>query len=197
MKIEKIISINRIFLTTFFFMISSFLTAQVLSNTLGEFRSDSSELKLGQLIMEMPFGAKLFKNYDNAQDLIDNLKNYCKGKAIFIDYWATWCRPCLQAMPYTKRLYIETKNLPIEFIYICTDNSTNIDNWITKISILQQPGIHIFVKDEIIREMWRLFPIGGGFPTYVFIDKNGTFKPEAIPANSSTPIDRLSGLIKK
>ena len=182
---------------TIYFLTSCFLAAQVSDYTYGS-KSVSSDNKYGQLIMEMPFGAKLYRNhYIKAQELLDTIKSLCKGKAIFMDFWATWCSPCIQAMPNTKRLYIETKNLPIEFIYLCTDYRTSMDNWITKISILQQPGIHIFVEDAIIIEMWKSFPVGGGFPSYIYIDSNGQFKPDAVPLNESTTAERLSGLIKK
>ena len=185
-------------LMTIYFFTSSLLSAQVTNYTYDDSKSVISGNNYGQLIMEMPFGAKLYRNpYIKAQDLLDNLKNLCKGKAIFIDFWATWCAPCIEAMPNVKRLFIDTKKLPIEFIYICTDNRTSMDNWITKISVLKQPGIHIFVEDEIIRQMWGSLPVGGGFPSYVFIDSTGKFIQEAIPLNTSTTTERLSGLIKK
>ena len=100
------------FLITIYFLTSCFLAAQVSDYTYGS-KSVSSDNKYGQLIMEMPFGAKLYKNYIKAQELLDNIKSVCKGKAIFIDFWATWCSPCIEAMPNTKRLYFEVKNLPI------------------------------------------------------------------------------------
>jgi hypothetical protein len=192
------------FILLVFILIAPSVTSQVSSNTLGELKSDSTEVRLGQFILEMPFGAKLYKNdYDNGQDLLYRIKNFCKGKAIFIDIWATWCGHCLEAMPNNKRHYIETKNLPIEFIYICTDINTNIDNWITKISILRQPGIHIFVENKIINQMENILfnssgpEEGGGFPLYLFIDKNGQFKTGAIPRNASTTTERLIESISK
>jgi len=182
---------------TIYFLTSCYLTAQVTDYTYGS-KAVSTDNKYGQLITEMPFGAKLYRNhYNKAHELLDTIKSLCKGKSIFLDFWATWCSPCIKAMPNTKRLYIETKNLPIEFIYLCTDYRTSMDNWITKVSILQQPGIHIFVEDAIIIEMWKSFPVGGGFPSYIFIDSNGQFKPDAVPLNESTTTERLSGHIKK
>jgi thiol-disulfide isomerase/thioredoxin len=174
------------------------LTAQVSNSTLGEAKIDSSGLYFGKLIMEMPFGAKLYqKQYYKPEDLLNDIKNYCKGNAIFIDVWATWCPPCLEAMPNTKRLYIETKNLPVKFIYICTDYRTNIDDWITRVSYLNLPGIHLYVNDDMLTQMMKLLNVGGGFPSYVFIDKNGQCKPEAIPRNSSTTSERLIEWISK
>ena len=38
---------------------------------------------------------------------------------------------------------------------------------------------------------------GGGFPQYLFIDKNGEFKPEAIPHNTSMTTEKLIESIRK
>jgi len=160
--------------------------------------SDSTKTKFGQLIKVLPFEAKIYKNGSlNAQELFENIKNSCKGKAIFIDIWATWCSPCLKEWPNIKRIYNETKDLPIEFIYICTDYSTNINCWESTISIFEQPGIHLFVENNILNDLWRLFPISPNFPAYAFIDINGKFKPEAIPQNTAPNIEGLKKFLNR
>jgi thiol-disulfide isomerase/thioredoxin len=186
------------FIITIFFLTSFLVVSQVANTTYDECKPDSPVQKYGQLIMETPFGAKLYHNHlIRAQDLLDSIKASCRGKSIFLDFWATWCPPCIEAMPDNKRMYNETKSLPVEFIYICTDYRTTVDNWITKISILKQPAIHIFVDDKIIRELWKLLPVGGGFPSYVFIDSKGKFQSDALPLNSGFSTERLSTWTKK
>lgn len=50
---------------------------------------------------------------------ISNLKN----KVVFVNYWATWCPPCLAEMPSVNRLYMKFKNNPnVVFIMVDTDN---------------------------------------------------------------------------
>lgn len=82
-------------------------------------------------------------------------------------------------MAYSKKLHAEAKDLPIEFIYLCTDYSTSLNDWITKISMLKQPGIHIYVDDSLESEVAQSFS-KGGFPNYLLINAKGEYKPKAI-----------------
>ena len=44
-----------------------------------------------------------------------------KGKNLFINYWATWCNPCLAEMPYMAELYENYKGEDdIIFLYLST-----------------------------------------------------------------------------
>lgn len=44
-----------------------------------------------------------------------------KGKVVVIDFWATWCGPCIAEMPNMKKLYEQYKDQGVEFIGVSLD----------------------------------------------------------------------------
>jgi thiol-disulfide isomerase/thioredoxin len=41
-----------------------------------------------------------------------------RGKIVLIDFWATWCPPCMRALPQLERLYSKYKDKNVVFIGI-------------------------------------------------------------------------------
>lgn len=48
-----------------------------------------------------------------------------KGKVLVIDFWATWCGPCVAEMPKMKELYATYKSQGVEFVGISLDQPEN------------------------------------------------------------------------
>jgi thiol-disulfide isomerase/thioredoxin len=130
---------------------------------------------IGIPLVRLPFDASLYKldSVANIDNFILNLKSKFPNKVLIIDFWATWCAPCIADLPFSKSLHEKNKDLPIEYIYLCTTSGSNIDIWKNRIGDLQIPGTHIFVNDKIISKLKTAFNAEGGFPTYVVIDING------------------------
>ncbi len=46
-----------------------------------------------------------------------------RGKLLVIDFWATWCSPCIKEAPFFKKIAEKHKNSNVEFISISIDNT--------------------------------------------------------------------------
>jgi len=45
-----------------------------------------------------------------------------QGKVVFINFWATWCPPCIAEMPNIHQLYTQVKSDQIAFVMISLDD---------------------------------------------------------------------------
>lgn len=137
---------------------------------------------IGVALLRLPFDANLYRldTVANIDDFILNLRSKFPNKALIIDFWATWCAPCLADLPYSKSLHEKNKDLPVEYIYLCTTSGSNINVWKNRIGDMQIPGTHIYVNDKIISRLKTAFNSEGGFPTYVVIDINGKVNQKKI-----------------
>lgn len=134
----------------------------------------------GNPLQQTDFGATLYKLSDmSGVDFLAKLKQSFVGKAIVLDRWATWCAPCLQEMPHSKKLQQDAKDLPVVFVYVCTAQGSDEGKWKRKIAELQLPGIHFFIDESLDAKLGQLFSFKG-YPGYAFIDQKGVYKPGAI-----------------
>lgn len=86
-----------------------------------------------------------------------------KGKVVFINFWATWCKPCIAEMPSIKNAMDSLKNEKIEFLFATDESAKEIENFEAKhkfgFNYLKTPG---FEELNIM-----------GLPTTFIFDKNG------------------------
>ena len=90
-----------------------------------------------------------------------------KGKNLFINYWATWCNPCLAEMPYMAELYEKYNNEEnIVFLFLSREKLKTIKNYIPKDESLQKLPIYKIITDDE-------FFATSGIPTTFIINSSG------------------------
>ncbi|MEJ2884413.1 TlpA family protein disulfide reductase [Pedobacter sp. GR22-6] len=58
-----------------------------------------------------------------ADKVIETILTKHKGKVVFIDFWATWCASCLDAMKEFSPLKQELHAKDIAFVYLSNESS--------------------------------------------------------------------------
>ncbi len=111
--------------------------------------------------MAIPFEGVDFVNGDSIQ-----LENY-RGKLLYLDFWGSWCKPCVEELPELKELYRKLDHSKVEFLGIASDNTTRLRSFMEKIGldwaqILEE-------NEEPIAESYNI----NSYPTTLLIDENG------------------------
>ena len=154
-----------------------------------------TEQKLSMLPEEL--SSEILKRLENtsADSIIQTILETNKGSVIYIDFWGTWCGPCLAAMreaePFVKRL----KN-DVAFVYLCLDSEK--DGWEKTSKVMGIEEQNYFLNAKQSSDMRIAFEIQG-IPFYMLIDKNGTIvnKGNNLRIYDSTVYNKIVELTKK
>jgi thiol-disulfide isomerase/thioredoxin len=134
----------------------------------------------GKPLLQTAFGATLYKiSAMSGENFLAKLRKSFAGKAIVLDRWATWCVPCLDEMPHSKKLQQDSKELPVVFVYVCTAKGSDEGRWKRKVADLKLPGVHFFIDEALDAAVGQYFSFSG-YPGYALIDRQGVYKPGAI-----------------
>lgn len=129
---------------------------------LGFFKPPIPQVKPGEKLPQGP--AMIVQNSDGK--VIDLQQQ--KGKVVFINFWATWCPPCLAELPSINGFYQKTKSNP-NIVFLSVD----VDNDLTKSALfLQKKGYLFPVYGGTLNTLPRQF-FSGSIPTTLVIDKKG------------------------
>jgi thiol-disulfide isomerase/thioredoxin len=152
--------------------------------------------EVGEFLLETSFGAKLYEvKSGKGADLLKRLKDSFQEKALLLDFWFTSCGPCIVDLPYSKKVHDDNKDLPIEYIYLCSSAGSTMEKWKSKIMQLELSGTHIFVDENVENELMGM--LGSvSFPSYHFIDVKRKYRAGAITRMEIMDREQLKKLLE-
>lgn len=129
-----------------------------------------------------------FKDFKNN---VKSLKDF-KGKYVYIDVWATWCKPCKVEYTYLKQLEEYFSNSDeIKIISVSTDREfEKWEKYITKNS-LEGMQLYSGVNSDFV----KFYDIGA-LPRFIFLDKEGRIiNPEEIRPSNPELLKKLEATV--
>lgn len=109
-----------------------------------------------------------------------------RGKYVFIDIWATWCKPCCYEIPFVQKLEHRFKDKNIVFVSVSMDKDLNV--WKKMVQGEQMGGVQL--NYERNRDFMKHFFITG-IPRFLLIDKEGKIINACAPKPSSGELEKL------
>ena len=106
-------------------------------------------------------------SYPNEKGKLKGFEQY-RGKYLLVDFWASWCGPCRQAVPKVKELYAKYKDQGFEVVSISIDDSKKA--WEKAMDEEAMPWQQWLSPDKNNTMKTFLF---SGIPTIYLLDKEG------------------------
>lgn len=124
----------------------------------------SQRIKTGQQVPDMI----LHKVINNPSGIL-NLKDY-RGKVLVLDFWATWCSPCLAAFAKTEKL-VDKLGDKIQILPVTYQSYQEVEKTVTRLR--RHNGLKMIMPMVIADTLLQGYFPHNALPHYVWINKKG------------------------
>ena len=141
-----------------------------------EFLQDNPYPEYTEVVEEVVREASKIKPGQPAPDFtLDDLQGQSvslsdfKGQAVFLDFWASWCGPCIEAVPYLEELKQQTRDQKVVFLNISLDPA---DEWHQAVDEHGLTGVHVQAPGGRQSAVAQLYQVSG-IPSYFLVGPDG------------------------
>ena len=101
----------------------------------------------------------------------ESLSQY-RGSVLLLDFWATWCAPCIASLPEVTKLQELLGDQGLEVITISIDENTElVEQFMDR--RMDLPFVNWFVGEQSqLYDDWAI----QGVPTYIVVDRDGVVR---------------------
>ncbi|WP_241049178.1 TlpA family protein disulfide reductase [Achromobacter xylosoxidans] len=113
-----------------------------------------------------------------------------KGQPIVVNFWATWCAPCVKEMPELDAL--QKKYAQIKFVGIGVDSAANMQKFVEKVQVSYPLWV---IGAGAIDTLRKLGNPSGGLPFTIVFNADGSINRKILGEIQPDDLDQtLSGL---
>jgi len=165
--------------------LNSYLEADPRSSRAGEVRALIANPRLVNVMLAPGFSVKSIAGDEISLESL-------KGKIVLLDFWATWCGPCMAEMPAVKEIWKKYHGDQFVIVGISLDRDRGaLDRYLSKEGI-NWPQVYDGAGFQ--SKVSRLYGVNG-IPHTVLIDQEGAVR--AVGLRGSSLSSKIGELIKK
>jgi len=142
--------------------------------------------KIGKFINGSPAPNFEYQNQNGEKISLENLK----GKYVYLDIWATWCKPCVGEIPNLIKIEEKFKDKNIAFVSISIDSQKDYEKWKKFISDKNMSGIQLIADNAWGSSIIKDYLVTG-IPKFILIDPNGILLDTNAPRPSESKLIRI------
>jgi uncharacterized protein (TIGR03435 family) len=100
-----------------------------------------------------------------------------RGKVVVLDFWATWCGPCVASLPHWNELALQFRDKPVVFIAISDENKDVVTSFLKRRTISSWVGLEGITQSTRDRYGVR------GIPTTIIVNQQGVVVARTHPVH--------------
>ncbi|BCO26108.1 thiol-disulfide oxidoreductase ResA [Rhodoferax lithotrophicus] len=104
-------------------------------------------------------------------DGVELLASAFKGKPLMLNFWATWCPPCVEELPLLNAFFNENKSKSWQVLGLAVDQVTPVKRFLGQSPLDFPVALAGFAGMEVSKSLGNL---SGGLPFTVVFDASGS-----------------------
>lgn len=128
------------------------------------------------------------KKLSSFDDLI-KIQDDTKGKVVLYNFWATWCKPCVEEFPEIIKLYNDYKDKGFAVVFISLDETDDLDSKVIPFLKKNNVDFTAYINDfrpqpaiiDFYDKQWE-----GAIPSTYIYDREGNLSTKFIGSRDYT-----------
>ncbi|MDQ0587604.1 TlpA family protein disulfide reductase [Variovorax paradoxus] len=117
-------------------------------------------------VLEASFWSQRFERPEGGELLLSDLR----GKPLLLNFWATWCPPCVEEMPMIDRFFREHGANGWQVVGLAIDQPSAVRKFLQKTPVSYPTGLAGLQGTELVKSLGNT---GGGLPFTLVLNGAG------------------------